>query len=611
MFRRMSIIPLIILFSAMIVLGMTLMKRREPKQSDELTANVKLNISSINKQWSIGLSYDKNHNSDTWYMYVPSMIDPANEKISFKGCSSLKIEDIDGNVLEYKNEDKFAGLTEGETYYLHFCNKDEILETVKFMYLRSEGVAAAFITTDSGSMDYINENKNNYEKGNILILDKDGSVNYLGALKKISGRGNTSWEKDKKPYALKLAHNAELLGMNEAMNWVLLSNYYDISFIRNKVTKYLGKKLGFSYNTESQYIDLYCNGVYFGLYELCEKVEVESTRLNITDLEEENTLVNVKQPIEYDTVSVNKGEPGERVGYDLPWSPKDITGGYLIEKNYSNRYTRFPSRFRTDAGEKYVIRSPRHASMEEVDYIAGVMQKIEDGAEAGEDISEYADVKSFADKYLLEEFVANEASGATSSFFYKDSDKIDSKVYAGPAWDYDKCLGNAMKDFIDDTEHLNFLTAHTQGTRLFYNLYKNSESYRKLVSSEYKNVLRPAILKVLSIKIPEYAEVPESDEMDPMNWTFTLDSVKETRAVVEEFIKDRMAFFDRVFIDNEELAYIHFEADETIELAVIKGSEIGALPTVGDVKNWVNKDTGEKISETTIVNGDITAVPAE
>ncbi len=91
----------------------------------------------------------------------------------------------------------------------------------------------------------------------------------------------------------------------------------------------------------------------------------------------------------------------------------------------------------------------------------------------------------------MQEISDRSASGATSSYFYKDSDIIDSRVYAGPVWDYDKCHGNAMNSDIDDPRHLTFLTAHPSGTSLFYDLYTKNTNYMELVRTEYINVLRP------------------------------------------------------------------------------------------------------------------------
>ncbi|MBR2100530.1 MAG: hypothetical protein IJ927_04300, partial [Eubacterium sp.] len=41
----------------------------------------------------------------------------------------------------------------------------------------------------------------------------------------------------------------------------------------------------------------------------------------------------------------------------------------------------------------------------------------------------------------LQEFFKNLDSSTTSTYFYKDSDSVDSKLYAGPAWDFDNALG--------------------------------------------------------------------------------------------------------------------------------------------------------------------------
>lgn len=43
----------------------------------------------------------------------------------------------------------------------------------------------------------------------------------------IKGRGNNSWAKDKKPYAIKLAEKQPVMGMNKHKRWALLANASD------------------------------------------------------------------------------------------------------------------------------------------------------------------------------------------------------------------------------------------------------------------------------------------------------------------------------------------------------------------------------------------------
>lgn len=60
----------------------------------------------------------------------------------------------------------------------------------------------------------------------------------------IRGRGNTTWNTDKKPYKIKLKEPAPLLGLGANTQWGLLANYYDISLIRNRYTYWLGDRIG-------------------------------------------------------------------------------------------------------------------------------------------------------------------------------------------------------------------------------------------------------------------------------------------------------------------------------------------------------------------------------
>ncbi len=514
-----------------------------------------------------GLYYDLNHDSDTWYAFLPSMKDKKKLRITFEGCDHIEFEDINGYSISFDDYDSFSGLNPFETYYLKFIDRHgNTLTKGKFMYLQSEDIASLFVKTDPRGLEYIESSKKHRETGEILLKNENGETDYSGRLEIIKGRGNTSWNYEKKPYALKLEKKAPLLGMGVSKKWALLAGYADRSAVRDVLVRYIAEEMNMRFVPAVRYVDLYINGEYRGLYLLAEKIEAAEDKLDITDLQRKNRKANLKLPKNYTAVSENAGGPGERHGFRIT-NPDDITGGYIIEKNYIDRYTRFLSRFRLNNGEKYCVRSPKYASIEEVNYIAGVMQEISDRAANGEDISELADLKSFADKYLLEEFVANEASGATSSYFYKDSDKKDPHVYAGPVWDYDKCLGNAMNSEIDDPRHLTFLTAHPSATRLYYDLYNKNENYRELVRTEYINVLRPVIRKILDEDIlEELSDIPSSDEMSPLRWHGNTEDIKNAAGEVHQFMEERLQFFDEVFVEEKEL---RFEKSPTGVLSTI------------------------------------------
>ena len=60
-------------------------------------------------------------------------------------------------------------------------------------------IPTLYIMTQSGSMDKVYEDRNYKEPGYAVILEED-QVRYEGVLEHIKGRGNSSWQLDKKPF---------------------------------------------------------------------------------------------------------------------------------------------------------------------------------------------------------------------------------------------------------------------------------------------------------------------------------------------------------------------------------------------------------------------------
>ena len=138
-------------------------------------------------------------------------------------------------------------------------------------------------------------------------LKAGGEVTDLGVAS-IKGRGNTTWNMDKKPYALKLDKKASLLGMPKDKRWDLLANFVDRTRLRNDVALELGRRLGpdfeqnyLDWTPRGQYVELVLNGTHMGNYYLVEHIKVAEKRIPITEMKATDT-----------------GEPA-------------ITGGYILE----------------------------------------------------------------------------------------------------------------------------------------------------------------------------------------------------------------------------------------------------------------------------------------
>ena len=151
-----------------------------------------------------------------------------------------------------------------------------------------------------------------------------------------------------------------------------MSNVEDPAYIRNKITYDMAIAAGMEGSPESQYVDLYINHTYHGMYQLCEKVEIDEERVSIANLEKENKRLNK------DIQKCGHFEEEKRKGTVLSREPGDLTGGYLLERDVPDKYREEISGFVTDSlGDLYTIKEPAYASEAEVNYISGLVNAME------------------------------------------------------------------------------------------------------------------------------------------------------------------------------------------------------------------------------------------
>ena len=374
-----------------------------------------------------------------YYIFLPSTADKSNITVWFTAdadvmCGETKL--INGEATDvFANGDAYT-LTCGDATY-----------NVKF--LQADGVGSVYVNTESGNMNAVHADKEHKEPGNILILDKNGDVQYDGALEYIKGRGNSTWTLEKKPYNIKLDKKTDLFDMGKNKSWCLLANASDWSMIKNQLSYDLARNLGIFTTSETYHVNLYLNGEYAGLYMLTEKVDIGENRIDIYDLEGNTEDVNDKDLDEYPLAGKQNSTQLGSIKYaNIPKNPAEITGGYLLELEKIYRYVNEASGFVTDIGQAVVVKTPEYASKAQVEYISSYYQDFEDALYSatgynskGKHYSDYIDVDSLARMYIIYEFTSN-FDGCSSSFYlWKD---VDGKLTAGPLWDFDLTLGHVQ-----------------------------------------------------------------------------------------------------------------------------------------------------------------------
>ena len=199
--------------------------------------------------------------------------------------------------------------------------------------------SSMFITSDNPAQDriYVDSSKNNETTAQMILTGANGTVLYNGSLTQIKARGNSTFAHyAKKSYQIKLGEKSDLIGQNQNVKtWVLLANYGDATLMHDKFFKDLAAQMNMPYVAGCNWVNLWYDGEYRGVYLLSEKNSVGSTGVNITNMEDAYSALN---PGYGTSVQIGQGvnKYGQAYAYTMGLTdPENITGGYLIELNHS------------------------------------------------------------------------------------------------------------------------------------------------------------------------------------------------------------------------------------------------------------------------------------
>lgn len=506
----------------------------------------------------------------------------------------------------------------------------ENIDPDSVIWLYSEHIPAVFIETESGTSDQINSDKNIKEAGTIKVLEPDGSFSLEHSLEYIKGRGNTSYtEFDKKPYQIKLTQDAPFLDMEPGKKWVFVSNSADSSLIRNALSRSLAGHLNLPQSEEGTFVDLYVNKEYVGNYYVVEKIEIQENRLLLSDLQKATEHENETEDLStYETAWTDTTKAKQ-----IPNDPEDITGGYLIERDFDNRFLKEveinESYFITEAKECFIVRDPEYTSEAQIAYIDSYVQSVENAILSAEGIDgttgksyqDLIDVDSFVRKYLLEEVTANYDGGVASSYFYKDSDTIDGRLYAGPVWDYDVSWGNSpayLGQISTSPERLSRLASHSDSSVWFQSLYHKPEVYEKIVSC-YAQEISPYLTLLADEILPMLDEITAaSAAMDQVRWEdqYARNGYSGDRSeqitFIADYIKARKDFLDRAWIAQIPVHTVTLLIEGAVydTLYVLDNDTLPEFPQVpaehANVVAWTSAEDGSLPDYTMPVTKDMT-----
>lgn len=234
----------------------------------------------------------------------------------------------------------------------------------------------------------------------------------------IRGRGNASWNAPKKSYKIEFAEKRAMLGMPKDRDWALVSNYADKSLMKNYLMYHLSAKLGAYYAPRCEFVELFLNGDYLGVYLLTETIKIAKNRVNVPD--DDNSYI-----VEFDG-KYNKGE--------------QVFFSYAIKND--------------SVGRAFRVHAPKNADTETLKKIETYIKDFENylkRIDSKEDnlLEQWINVDEYIKHYWIQEFSKNhDAVFYTSVFFSWEKDDV---LKMGPVWDFDLSLGGHDNEYVNKT----------------------------------------------------------------------------------------------------------------------------------------------------------------
>lgn len=519
-----------------------------------------------------------NDKDGIFYMFIPDYISFGQMSVHLDSVNQIQMEQTvlnEGEMLP----DEFIY---DQTYSVEYrSGKRSVQQKIRFV--KTGALPSVYITTQSQSMKKVHAKKGNEESGSIAVYSENGLLNCRENLSSIKGRGNETWNYGKKPYGITLENAQNLLEMGSAQKWILIANYLDESNIRNKMVLDYAKKIGLPYAVDSKWVNLYLNGEYAGLYLLAEKIETGENRV------------------------------------DIAAPTKDTDSSLIVSMEMEQRMVEQKlSYFKTEEEQVFRIHEPEKASSEQIESMQLTFQDLENAIldPSGDNAwMNLINLDSWAKVYLIQEIFMGVDNCFMSQYFYRNQSDVDSRIYAGPVWDFDSILGVGTDQCIENPRcflaNRLYVTSYWK-TPWFYQLYRNPVFY-EYVTKLYQDSFLEQLQELISDTIPEYEKYIETAQnANRIRWYF--DRTEPVAMDIADFLSERIDFLNSAWIDGVQYHIISMDKmDRTKYLyyAIEDGKTFDSIPSLESVygekyfDGWIDTETKEKVDSQSIITKDM------
>ncbi len=289
-------------------------------------------------------------------------------------------------------------------------------------------------------------------------------------------RGNSSRYFAKRNYRLKLVseevplteeallikEEKSLLGMAKGSEWSLHGPFLDKTLMRNYMWMNLSAEV-MGYAPEVRFCEVLIDKEYKGVYVLMEMIREGEGRIDLTDYNDGDAVFSYMVRIE---------------------PQKELQGEAENQKTIDN-FCFYTMRMEINSQMEILYPGASHLTEQVKQYVEADLSETErrlysrEMAENPDSCWDYLDMESFADYYILQEYLAINDMFYASTYFYKD---VRGKLHIGPVWDYN----NAWNNFLRTMPESEFLLDQ----KGWYGQLMKSRKFVDYVTARYKSLRR-------------------------------------------------------------------------------------------------------------------------
>jgi len=381
------------------------------------------------------------------------------------------------------------------------------------------------------------------------------------------------------PYRIKFDEKINLLGLHQGEkfnNWVLLKTYievirFDISFRMGRVI--FGDEY---YSSDVQFVKVYINDEFIGIYVLVEQNEIDEKKVNISIPELNYEGTDIGYYIELDNYFYEN--PPEQI-FVLDYEKatvKDIRGevrefveaGYTVKSDlYNEEQLYFIGNYTKNVFD-IIYHAVEKGEYKTLDENYNVVNSTYTSAQ--EAISAVFDINSAVDMYLLYEIIHDYDVGEGSFFFavdFSENSKIPKLQMVSP-WDFDWSYNDSPRRYWAGAFcEKSFASWAGDISSPWFILLAKEEWFHELASKKWESVSA----SVKAQLIEEKNEIYNNLEDFLLIGEPALDNVD----LLQDWISERLEWMDEAFDSNKSVTIIPDETYIVEEEAIEVETSIG------------------------------------